>query len=540
MQTPRATLLNRYKRIAKFLSISFPLLLGVLWLYGFDDLSRSLPGSGDALEIVWALEWFAGRLTAAGGSLFFAPIVFAPFGWPLTASGNGVVFLFLASRLLLFGANGFWTFNFLGALSFAIGYSGMYRLMKREVSWGWAVAAAWLFAFWSGFTVRSGNHLLILWGAQLLPWLLLGLEEALTAGRASGRWRWSGVAALAWGLALSGSLYFLWIGGVLLGCWLLARWGQRERSWGRRDPWLIAAAVSGIAAVLAAPTILMLWRGLAATGAAFYEFDHLRTWGISPDLLFFPSNQNPVWGRLTTGYFGGEFVENRTVFLGPLTALLVVFPFFRRGERPDRLWGLLLGAGVLIALGPLLYWGDQPVSAPVLRPLNELLWRGGHLLKPALFPTAVVPSLELAQAVPLPDYLLLLLVPWWEGARVAARFAFLIPLAAFPMVVRVLARIRPRWPALILLALVVLEQFPGTLPTIPFPQPPHPAFTWLAENSSPDTIVADLFFPLENRAALLGTGEVLWSTTIHGRVTASPASSVFPPYRFFKPLAFGQ
>ena len=158
--------------------------------------------------------------------------------------------------------------------------------------------------------------------------------------------------------------------------------------------------------------------------------------------------------------------------------------------------------GLLLALGLTLHWNGQKVQWPVLRPLNQALWRIGHSLKPGFFVDAQAPA-PFAEAIPLPALLLPSFVPFWE------RWTDVRPLhgsgPAWPCCCwpgwrwSRYARLWPNRPTaglalqLALAGVLLFEIIPPPLEALPFPPKGHPAYTWLSQQSIPGEGVANVF-----------------------------------------------
>src|SRR5690606_33835599 len=146
--------------------------------------------------------------------------------------------------------------------------------------------------------------------------------------------------------------------------------------------------------------------------------------------------------------------------LGVVGGLLAVYGLRYVHRTPAlRPLALLLLVGLVLGLGVYLKWDDRARQLALFRPLYSAIWQMGHWLKPAVF-TPTTPPAELADAIPLPNLLLVALVPFWEGMRTTARFAYLAILAAPLLAATALQHMRRPFLRYGLLALWLLEIVP--------------------------------------------------------------------------------
>ncbi len=508
---------------------AFAAFLACYWrLY---NPAAAIPAYGDVLENLWAIDWFLNGLRE-GGPLLFVPHVFMPEGWSLATFANGLG-VFLAATPLAGLTSAAVAFNALQLTSFVVAYFGAYRMGRLVAGRGAAVLIALLFLLWGGRWVRLGGHLNLLLGSALLPWLVIAIEQAVAAsGRR--RWAWSAVAGVVWAATISFSLYFLWIGFFLVAAWLLgAAVGRRVRPAGALLHLVVAG---GVALLLCAPYLYVYWsRQESVTG---YDIRHVNEWGMSLDGLaaLYPDHPLPALRALAARQTGGERTEAAFSGFGLVPVALALFGLATYGRptrnRPPQ-WAAILsaaGIGLILALGTTIRWNGAPVSAPALRPLNEALWDAGHALKPTVFPGPDAPP-EFADALPAPGLIPAILAPFYEGARVTARFL----LVAAPGVLLLAAlgfdRLPRRWLKLLVAALLLIEAARAPLTGAPFPPPSHPAFAAAAGLSlAPGQSLLDLASPTPRLLAPAIGGEALWASTLHGQPIAAGGGSVLPAH----------
>ncbi|MGH2538394.1 MAG: hypothetical protein ACRDHL_13440, partial [Candidatus Promineifilaceae bacterium] len=308
--------------------------------------------------------------------------------------------------------------------------------------------------------------------------------------------------------------------------WLVAHTIRRPGHW--RLLVLSAGLTSLVAAGLASPTLLWFWDGLRAAGASFHTIEQVNQWGVSINSLPLPFVGHPVLRPLVQRLYQGPGDETHVANLGLLASLLALFslPAALRQKR----WLaplLLVAAGVVLALGLTLKWDGSSFALPALRPLNELIWGLGHRLKPEFFIAGRPPD-PFGAAVPLPGLLLAAVVPYWEGARVMARYLLLAGLGLFLLAGFGLSRLRHNWLKVFLSAGLLFEIVPHAQNGQPFPPQSHPAFAWLQQPAAADGAVIDLQVPAPHTFDLAGGGAIVWATYIHDRPTMAGTSAFFP------------
>ena len=106
-----------------------------------------------------------------------------------------------------------------------------------------------------------------------------------------------------------------------------------------------------------------------------------------------------------------------------------------------------------------------------LRPLNLLLWRLGHTLKPDFFVGTQPPEWN-RDTIPLPAMVLAVVVPFFERGRALARYALPAGLGVFLLAGLVLSRVRFRWLQVFLGVLLVIEIVPPVWKRYPSHPPP--------------------------------------------------------------------
>jgi hypothetical protein len=555
--------------------------VALLWVgWGARDLAHTLPSYGDAIEIVWATGWYDTALRA-GQNLNLFPLAFYPQGWRLETFGQSVgpgLFLALVPLARLGGAA--LAYNVSTLLTFLLAFGGALTLGRRF--WGRLPAAvfALLFTFWGFRWYQTIGHPNILLGSALMPWFLWCLERAYASTRRA--WAWLLGAGVVWAGMIAGTMYFVWIGGLLALCWAVGRLWERRIDF-RLAAWSVVAPAA-VALALSAPGIIGSAQASAAVGAQFDNILGVNFWGASLNSLLIPYVYHPWLGAVARQVYRGVAFEQGVANLGwmaPLAALLALVmvwrkpnpkpnpaatqrgappfakkeggkifatqmgregevplsdepPGLRAGALPDMPWRsalLLILVGVVLSLGLTLKWDNQPVTWAGLGPLDGWLWRIGHALKPGFF-DAIPPDL-LSHAVPLPGLLLTMVVPFLERARVFARYALLAEMGVALLAALAVSRIRIGWARWLLAGLLVFEIIPPRLDSLPFPTPTHPAFEWLRQHPAKGEGIVDLMAAYPGTLVLANRGETVLATTYHGQPTAAGASSVWPAHTVY-------
>lgn len=513
-----------------------PIALGLLpWLvflavlaamWRITDLSHSVVAYGDVLEVTWGSEWYAAALRGETVTPFFYPRLFFPEGWRLAAFGYGPgMFLTLLPFQLLGGAA--FAFNVVTLLSLGGAYAGAFLFTRRLTTAFPAVVAALLYTFWGFRWLRIMGHLNLALGTAALPWLLWSLHKAQTSPPRTAS-RWLLLAGGFWAYAISNSFYFAWIGGLLLLGWV------GGSAWQQRPGWRVVARQmllpTTAALLFSAPAILFFWRGGGVDTAASYSLSHINDMGANLNALPIPFVYHPQLQTIARRLYHGPIDPSGTGNFGLLATLLALAALPAAWRRPAwRPLALLLLTGIFLGLGPTLKWDGQSVQVSWLQPLNQALWQVGRSLKPALF-AAELPPPPLANAVPLPWLWLAPFVPYWEGARVAARYLFVAALGVFPLAAITLQQVRRRWLQWGLSGLVLWETLSFVAHPLPYPPPTHAVFDWLRAQDLGDAGIIDLYPALPGVLNLAIRGETLWATGYYGHPTVSGASSIWPPH----------
>jgi hypothetical protein len=505
-------------------------LFGALLAFGWRawDLVHALPYYEDVLEVTWTIKWYDGAIRGLHGA-GVNPLVFFPTGWQVATFADGPAMFLLLLPLNWLGGAAF-AYNCTLWLTFLIAFIGARQLARRYVEPLPALVAALLFAFWGYRWYGFVGHLNIMLASALMPWMVVTVENALTSPRR--RLAWLVVTGLLWALMIASSLYFVWLGGLLLAGWLAGR------VWSGSTQVRAAVVCLGVPIMVAllttAPLLVWFLHASDAAHAVFYEIPEIGAWDASLNSFPAPSVSHPWLQPLARWIYRGPTNEPGQTNFGLLAFSLAVIgavsAWRRTGWRPII---LITALGLLLALGLTLKWDGDPVHWSGLRPLDTAIWALGHRIKPEVF-TSVQPPPPFDTAVPLPGLLLSAIVPWWDRARVFARYVLLASMGLFLLAGFTLTRIRWTWARYLLAALLIFEVVPGPTENRPFPPQPHPAFAWLAQqNLAPGGGVIDLGSWQPTLAYIPIGGATLWAADFHGKPTLAGASSVLPAHVVF-------
>lgn len=500
------------------------------WGWREQNLARSLPAYGDILELTWALSWYDDALRQ-GANPLLASTAFYPVGWNLKTYATG--FLFLPALLpwhRLAGAA--FAYNVGVLFTFALSFGGMLVLAGRLMGRLAATVGALLFTFWALRWFQTIGHLNFLFGSACLPWLILALERFLQrsseASQSSLRSLfWLVPVGLIWAATIAGSLYFIWIGGLLVAGWIAGRRLSKEIS--RQTASIALVGSATVASLVSMPILWEYWRASTAVGASTPDLGEVNFWGASLNSLPLPYVFHPWLGSFATTIYRGITYEQGATNFGLIAVMTAIAGWrvaWREGRRRWLPIFVLTPVALVLCLGLTLKWDNVSLQWDVLRSVNAALWQIGHLLKPDVF-SAGPPPAPFDTAIPLPGLLLSATVPLFERARVFARYGFIAALGIFLLAGLTIERLRrPRGVRWLLATALLFEVIPPPLPRVPFPPPSHEAFTWL--KSQPAGAVADLLAAHPDTLVLINRGETVWAIRLHGKPAVGGASSVWP------------
>jgi len=520
--TPRPAFLWPRLKAADLLLPWAAFLPMLAWSWRVGDLFGHVPGYGDGLEVLWGLDWYAQSLIH-GRNPLFDPAVFAPQGWQVATLAHGPI-LFLALMPLYALGGAAFAYNAAALGAHVLAFAGMYKATRLWLGRLAGIVAALAFTFWGYRWFRNSGHLHTLLASALLPLEVWAWEQARRhPGR---RTKWYLITGVIWAAAITASLYALWHMLVLLLTWCLAELWAGEMRWKALAQ---GCLISGAAALaLSSPTLWLFWRGMSAGQAAFNDIQTLVAWSSSLNSFWVPGFGQPWLGSLARQLDPGPPNESEIANFGLLgfTCGLLGLVAARKDKRLRPLLACSL-VGLLLAMGPAVKISGSVVNGYIFGPVVQAVWSLGRQFKPALF-TIAQPSSGLAQAIPLPDLVAAALVPFWEGARVTSRFAFVAGVGLFPLMGLTVQKLPLAWMRAGLALALVLEVLPAPTGSVPARPAAHPAFVWLASQNLAGQNIVDLAASQPDRLALLAGGDIVFSTLYHHQQTVSGVGSYMP------------
>ena len=490
------------------------------WGWGIRDPFKQLPAYGDALEVIWGIEWYHDALFVSHTSPLFDPRIFHPNGWHTATLAHTPAIFLLAQPFRLVGGPVF-AYNALAFLSFIVAFWGCRRFFELYIpSPAILAVCAAAFTFMGFRWFRVDGHLHILWASSLLPWFLAELalmRRDVPFANATRRVIWAG---LLWGLMICFSLYSVFLGALAFALWARQLFTVRRLKQ--------AAAIGALAFAVGIPTVIVFLAGSRADSLARISGQELYSWGASLNSLAIPSVNHPLPAvrNLAHALYRGPDDESGWANLGCITMVLGLsgMVLSMRKGRENRHLVLLAALGLTLALGLNLRWNGRAVKVPVLKPVNQALWYAGHLLKPAVFDTETTPE-ALARGIPLPGYLFSVFVPFWDAGRVASRYAFVGGMGLIALAGIALLKI-PKVYRYLLLAAWLAEALPAPKGKEALPVRGHPAYQWLASRPG---VPGEGIVDISNPSIMMGS-EIILATLYHGMPTASGTGSFWPEH----------
>jgi hypothetical protein len=489
------------------------------------NLGETIPAYGDALEVIWGLNWFAEHFPHPGWTVY--PLAFYPLGWQITTFAFSPTFFILLLPLVWMGGAAF-AYNMAALLGGVIGFTGMYRLCYSVVKErGSAFAAAAVWTFWPLYWTRLSGQLNLYLAFALLPWLAWALYRLDTNHQQK---RWPILIGLIWGLLILISLYGMWLSVIIIGLWFIIRWWQGQKS--GRDFLTQGIIIGLIALLIGLPNLALYLYGSRQAHLVPFSIEHAAYWGGSLNNLIIPYPSQQWLTPLRTWLYNGPGTEAAATFIGFLPGILGLVGLILNRRQPRyKPFSALFLAGAILSLGYLLRWNGEFVHLPALEPLNRWLWNLGYALKPDSFFSAEPPE-QFLHGLPLPGYFPAIFIPFWENARALTRFISIAAIGLFPLIALVLTRIPRLWRFILGLYLISATLQPLS-PGMPTDFPPHPVYLWLNGPSAPPGPVIDIAAQIPQRLTLEINPQVFWGTLIHGRPTVSGTSSSWPAHTRF-------
>lgn len=470
---------------------------------------------GDNMHFAWMIGWFERALVQLHVSPLFAPQLNYPAGWNLARSELAIVQSILGIPPSLLKGPVF-AYNLVAILSFAFtGLAGYYwvKRVSGDTLAGILAGSAFAFAPYRIAHLRAG-HLNLL-GTSGLPLFFMGFLSVLTG---SSDRKDVVVGGLGLGLVAISSQYYLYFTLVAAALvYLVHLLIGRERGWLARTYWRSLVTMAAVAAPLVALGTLPYLQLASRDRLPDRSIQSLSAGSASVSDFLLPSTDHFLLGKWVGDSFSRDHWTEGTLYLGVVSTGLAIVAVAggsqSQRELTIRLSVLLVVAAVL-ALGTHLYWNEQLVRVALPKPLTGLLGRE-------------------TTAIPMPDYLLVRVIPFFAKLRAFKRAGALALLAVATLAGIGAARVRARAGGrrgsvllVLLTALVLFDFYPG-----PFEQltqvRPRAVDSWLA--SQPDKgAVAEFPFSLEQEQV-----NVFYTLT-HGKPFLGGFFNAFPPPQYLR------
>lgn len=483
---------------------------------------------GDNLEYVWKMWWVKQAILDQHATPFFALQIYYPYGYNMANAELTPTHTFLALPLTaLVGPVVSYNLAILG--SFVLSGLGMYLLITAYTARvGPALIGGLAFGFSPYRVAHSVGHLPLM-GTGWIPLTFWAVER----WRATRRPWWAALGGLCAGLACLSSWYYAVFMVLALGAFMLVRlWPWQRTLW--QPSTLVSGALFAVSACMLTLPFAIPYYQIMAEGGLTHSFGNALAVSARPNDLFVPNLLHPVWGALLQRVFPSQmrmFAE-RSVYLGWVALALANVAIVGKG-RPPAVWawaaiGIL---AMLVALGPLLMWGDGEVTFSLPAGAETVLAQIGARPFLQRFTTN-----EGRFFVPLPALVLRQLVPGFASIRAWARMALFASLAVGVLAALGLDRLCGRlersgkrytglvanWAigGLLLLDLIAIPPlWPGVRNYIS-PTGPRPVDTWLADQ--PDGALVE--FPLSL------SGPALYHTITHGKSIVTGYGTFVPAH----------
>ncbi|MFN2136696.1 MAG: hypothetical protein ACK2UK_12120 [Candidatus Promineifilaceae bacterium] len=357
---------------AAYLSWLWPLLFffGVTLLFTYPiwlDPAGLVIGRpvDDAFEPIWYLAWYKQALLDLHVSPLFQPDVFYPEGWHLGFAVQPPLYpTLMAPVTAMLGPVR--TYNLLLILSTVLAAYGSYLLVRAlGGSTTGGLLAGIAYAYYPNRQVYMNGFLNVLLASAWLPWMLLGLVQALNKPQTRGRWL--ALAAVAYAMSIGGAYQYAYVatftlliaGLVLLLPAILRQAGE----------WLRPLALAALLFLLLAGPQLALGLSIRRSEGVATDFtlpDLIHT-STSLERLLVPSAMNPLFWDLARERFPLRNGEDAVVAFGYVVLALaivglVAYPSSRRAK-----WALVSLAlcGLIFMAGPFLTIDGEVVTVPI-------------------------------------------------------------------------------------------------------------------------------------------------------------------------------
>lgn len=521
-------------------------LILALWLC--DPLmwhfTSAIPGPpADNFEFLWKVDWYKRALFDLHCSPLYTDVIFYPFGYSLI-SGSATLAPSVLSLPVTVAGGHILCYNTIIVLSLVLSGFGAYLLVvKMTGSWMAGLGSGIIFGFCPAMRClfRAG-HFNLLVGLMWLPYLLLCLEEMLKDHGI----RWGIAGGIFCGLIIFSEWYFVPFVGIILVIYLLCR----VQTWHvhvYEQRFLITMASFFCISLFYIGLALMITRPLWSGGnqAPPYSLGYVDYISPSLDYFFVPYVIRTLFGQPPVS--PDVYEISLVAYMGLFTLVLAIFGAVTR-RQVARGFAWMALSSLVLALGPRLRWGGEPVLIPVPEQVEEIFTAGMHILATRLALTPMPSYYQLRVPakvyIPLPALFLQLFVPFLNKMRYWSRFSILVELAVAVLAGIGLANLstrkgqasynpllhmgsKNRMIAQRLLAVAAIAAIFLEFAILPYhigysEVRPQSVDLWLAQQEG-DFAIAE--FPYYREG---GPGPILYRTLFHGKKTCSGAGT-FPP-----------
>ncbi len=315
----------------------------------FPSMTTMLPhGANDIWQNYWNFWWWREALFELGKNPYSTDLLFHPYGTSLVLHTHSTFNQIVALPVnLILGPIA--ALNFATLLGFILAGIAAHQLAYDVTgNRSGAYLAGLIFAFFPHHIEQSLEHL-NLSSLQFLPWVAMYGLRIMRGGSRRDAVLFGVVFALnalaCWHYALFTLLILPWL-------WLVEWLGAEDRAAKARE-FLVASLIgAGAFALVMLPFIVAMYS--EAVDLETYAKDPIDK-GIDLAFLLVPSDQHPLLGRLTQGFYAASRTHpsvGSQAFLGYTVLFLVAVALVRRRkERAVIAWGLVFGCSFVLALG---------------------------------------------------------------------------------------------------------------------------------------------------------------------------------------------
>ncbi len=440
-----------------------------------------LGGSGDGVFFVWLIRWFQ-RAIFEGGAFFFNPFMNYPEGWILATTDTALATTLPGVPIsLLFGPIA----GYNAAMWLTFISSGFFMFLWVEHLTGSARAGLLAGTAYAFLPFRIAHYLaghLNLSGTAWFPLYFWALYD-LTREERQNRWRPALMGGISLGLIAFTSMYYLYFTLLISAIFLLGLlFIRRGKFLASKQFWAQAAALILVSAPLLyfalRPYLLLSGQGVLADRS----LDYAVSLSASLNDFFLPASSHFLLGPWLARFFDRSLWMEASLYIGTPVLLLSLAAAAKNRQLPQRALilagGGVIVASILLALGPILLWNNQPVQIHWPAFLQGLL------------------KLPESSPIPLPALWLFETLPFYAKMRAVSRvgvFALVFsPVLAGIGAAWLLSKVKESAKTaltIVLIGLVLLDFQPGSFAASLTPLEARPVDRWLAEQPGSGAVV---------------------------------------------------